>query len=528
MNVLKKLFILLVALGSCIAFGHGSRKDHYNDVARILNGFGTPDYDDAAKYHQVVASNGFSPNATPSTIQSQTAFSDFFVLFEEVSSKMDSMPRDLEIKYGLKRFTLSHPKTHRFLCHGWPLGQEPGEATLKIFEMKTGLSRTELLNYWRDYQAKVFLLAEQCTKLPPEKAKAFACLIWDIHLLGDWTPDNSAVTWLVSIDDITDDICKNLTELLGEEDAKKICDELKKLVKARKAEGRLDREIAEEAIEWLSEKKIGTRVYKTNKESMNGRWNHNVAENINESNATLKSKKNVREAAAKKEKVRKSRAAKKKPAAKAKVNENPKTTASNVKSQCKKAKITKGKIPKSMNPVDAYLVSFKSRAGQKGLALIFNSSAVKVGAIEGVSAFVMSSGMAIMLHGKGFMDKDEMYNEIIKSGFSSLTVGSISAVAVALGATPTGWVVLAIGIGGYVVCDFVFDLIKPTALTVDDILGYMDEEFETTLSFLEFNDKMPNKSVLDAPKKDSFIDTPSNPSFIDFDKSKNKSFLDFF
>ena len=78
------------------------------------------------------------------------------------------------------------------------------------------------------------------------------------------------------------------------------------------------------------------------------------------------------------------------------------------------------------------------------------------------------------------------------------------------------------------VCDFVFDLIKPTALTVDDILGYMDEEFETTLSFLEFNDKMPNKSVLDAPKKDSFIDTPSNPSFIDFDKSKNKSFLDLF
>lgn len=570
---LRKLFVhltcsILTVVGlpllPCKLFAHPDRAYHYNDTARIMNGFGTPDYKDAMAAVKRVAANDFSPNAAQSTIQSEKAFAGFGELFEQVSSRMDGMPRELEIKFGLKRGTLSHPKIHRLLGHGWPLDADPPEHILALFQKKTGIDKMELLNYWRNYQLETFAMAEKYTGLPASKAKAFAGLVWDIHLLGDWTPDNMEVSKLVPIKSLTDDFCKKIRILLGEgRRADYVCNKTFEFVESRIVKGTATRHIAEELRKsWLPDQKIGTEIYMANKESLKGVWNHAVAENINEANATIRTQKKLEAIVAEKELKHLAKEAKLKAKSAVSVPKEevkPLKVVRDLKAQCKDAKLAKGVIPGAMKPQKGYLIPITYKSGRKSCVLALKSSAVKTGtgiaakdgtgaavkagvgaatkagaavssagiagAVEGVCAFVISSGIAFTLYQYGAIDDEELKDEFAKAAISGAVVGTAVAVSVVLGASPFGPVVIAVGIGGYVVCDIAFELIKGQPFTCDDILGYMDEEFEDTVSFFTAG-ATPADTFVDKKGKDSFVDEPTIPTFTDFG-SKKKSFVDF-
>ena len=86
MRVMRPILVtLILAILPTKVLAHGCREFHYNDVARILNGFGKTEYKDAMRSVRTVAANKFSPNAAQSTIESEKAFAGFTELFNQVS-----------------------------------------------------------------------------------------------------------------------------------------------------------------------------------------------------------------------------------------------------------------------------------------------------------------------------------------------------------------------------------------------------------------------------------------------------------
>ena len=229
--------------------------------------------------------------------------------------------------------------------------------------------------------------------------------------------------------------------------------------------------------------------------------------------------------------------------AKPKEEVKPLKVARDLKSQCKDAKLAKGVIPETMKPQKGYLVPISYKSGRKSYVLVLKSSAVRAGtevatktgaavasgvaagAVEGVCAFAISSGIALTMYQYGAIDDEELKDEFAKAAISGAVVGTVVAVSVVLGASPFGPVVIAIGIGGYVVCDIAFELIKGQPFTCDDILGYMDEEFEDTVSCFTVGTK-PTGSFVGENGKDSFVGEHTVPTFTGFG-SKTKSFVDF-
>lgn len=548
MRVMRPILAtLILAILPTKVLAHGCRDFHYNDVARILNGFGKTEYKDAMRSVRTVAANKFSPNAAQSTIESEKAFAGFTELFNQVSCKMDSMPHEVEILFGLPPRKLQNAQMHRLLCHGWALDADPPEHIIALLQKSFGIDKTKLLNYWRHYQLETFAMAEKYTGLPTPKAKAFAGLIWDIHLLGDWTPDNWEVSRLVPIKSLSDDFAKNMKVLLG--DGRRtdyVCKKIKGFVESRIAKGMPTRHVASEFMEWLPNQKFGTEIFKANKNEMKTLWNHAVAENINKENATIRIQGRIAEAGAAKEAKHLARDAKLKNTTgvpKPTEEVRPLKVARDLKAQCKDAKLAKGFIPETMKPQKGYLVPITYKSGRKSYVLLLKSSAVKAGtgaavnagtavasgavagAAEGVCAFVISSGIAFGMYQYGAIDDEELKEEFAKAAMSAAVVGTIVAVTVILGASPYGFTVIAVGIAGYVVCDMVFTMIKQQTFTCDDILGYMDEEFEDTASFFTIGTQ-PSDTFINKKGKDSFVDEPELPTYIDLG-SKGKSFIDF-
>lgn len=459
---------------------------------------------------------------------------------------MDGMPHEVEILFGLKSGTIQNGNTHRLLCHGWFLDADPPEETLNLLQRKYGIDRGKFLKYWHNYQFKVFAMAEKYTGLLSDKARAFAGLIWDIHLLGDWTPDNLEVSRLLPIKRICEDIARNMSILLGGgRRTEYVCNKIIEFIVSRMYMP--TRHIAREFIEWLTMQKFGTEIYMANKAALKGVWNRDIAMNINEANATKRIQKEIADIGAAREAKHLARDAKLKnksvvPMPKEEVK--PLSIVRDLKAQCKDAKLAKGVIPETMKPQKGYLVPISYNSGRKGYVLVLKSSAVRTGtevaaktggaviasgvaagAVEGVCAFVISSGVAFTLYQYGAIDDEELKDEFAKTAISGAIVGTAVAVSVVLGASPFGPVVIAVGIGGYVVCDIAFELIKGQPFTCDDILGYMDEEFEHTMSFCTVGTE-PIETFTDMNGADSFMDEPKVPTFTDFG-SEQKSFVDF-
>jgi hypothetical protein len=103
-------------------------------------------------------------------------------------------------------------------------------------------------------------------------------------------------------------------------------------------------------------------------------------------------------------------------------------------------------------------------------------TAAKVGAGAGLLTFAVDGGVATMRHINGSLLDADYERELGYAAIKGTSVGAGVAVAVVLGATPAGWVVLAVGTGVYIVTDFAVrcyeDKSNFSKLTIDDLKAF--------------------------------------------------------
>lgn len=131
---------------------------------------------------------------------------------------------------------------------------------------------------------------------------------------------------------------------------------------------------------------------------------------------------------------------------------------------------------------------------------------IKAGASAGFMVFAADSGHAIYQYLGGDILKPELERKIADAAMKGTFVGTCVGVTVFLGATPTGWVVLAVSIGSYFVIDTALQIWHDHQdrkyLTIDDLRGWgitVDTPLTTqTDSILEPNTNTPLDPLLDS------------------------------
>ncbi|MCX8163733.1 MAG: hypothetical protein N3D10_04255, partial [Candidatus Micrarchaeota archaeon] len=126
---------------------------------------------------------------------------------------------------------------HRWFGH-WgfegniPFNKPPlSECLQQLPPEKKELIKQKIRNEWTKRVKDIQILTEKITGLPPKQAKAFAGLLYNTHLLGDWGHNKAEIRSLSDINAIKKDIEKNLHRLFGNnsEFAKQVINELKKI-----------------------------------------------------------------------------------------------------------------------------------------------------------------------------------------------------------------------------------------------------------------------------------------------------------
>ena len=110
----------------------------------------------------------------------------------------------------------------------------------------------------------------------------------------------------------------------------------------------------------------------------------------------------------------------------------------------------------------------------------------KTGINSGVATFILLEGVTFYQFARGEISDRDFAWESAKNGAAALVTGTGTFVAVALGAAPCGFVVLAVGVGGCLVCDIVFRELRLAVegphVDLDDILGGCPTEIERRLT----------------------------------------------
>ena len=148
------------------------------------------------------------------------------------------------------------------------------------------------------------------------------------------------------------------------------------------------------------------------------------------------------------------------------------------------------------------------KTGAKGVALIvpaagaefakFLSTPIGAGTSAGVMTFVISEGITTYQFVAGHISEEDFYWESTKNITEAVLVGTAIFVAVTLGATPTGWVVLAVGVTAAIVCEVAFynlkRMIDGPGFDLEDILGGVPMEIKNRRTVLDYTDSSNDKT----------------------------------
>jgi len=154
---------------------------------------------------------------------------------------------------------------HRWFAH-WgfegtiPFNQ-PGplnDCLRKLSPEKRIVVENRIREIWITRVKKLQKHAEIATGLPPQQAKGLTGLLYNGHLLGDWTPGNKELRQLVNVNSIEKDITKNLHRLFGNNSGfvREIEKDLAKIV------AQDPQKYAEEVLAVLRKHNIGEQLWK--------------------------------------------------------------------------------------------------------------------------------------------------------------------------------------------------------------------------------------------------------------------------
>ena len=162
---------------------------------------------------------------------------------------------------------------------------------------------------------------------------------------------------------------------------------------------------------------------------------------------------------------------------------------------------------------------------------------INAGLTAGIMTFILSEGVTAYCYFKGEISKDKFVLESAKNCTAGLLTGTTTFVAVTLGATPGGPIVLGIGIGTYLLCDIVFTRIERAIdyrrFHIEDMLGEFPIEFQRRRSTLEYDgyenllQYAGNKSLIDFKGSEiSIIEYKGEEESLLQFKPKEKSLLE--
>ena len=176
---------------------------------------------------------------------------------------------------------------------------------------------------------------------------------------------------------------------------------------------------------------------------------------------------------------------------------------------------------KSVKYVTGYATRVQSKATglvrtmiviPKGVA----QTAATTAAAEFGCAFIISEGITLGSYALDIIDEDEFYEETAKNLILSIASAPAVYVAVALGASPGGPIVMAVAVGAFLIADITYRIIEyaneKAPFTLDDVLGYTADFIDDAKGALNPDTSAP--TVIDPPKDDSIIDPPPHSSIL--------------
>lgn len=445
---------LVIVTLSC--WGHPSAKLHYEDFQNVFNGYG----DDAFKKLSYKISSGIDHELP--------------TLFRQQIGKI--------------------PGNHRILGHGWTLNDAIPKETLELLSKTHPGREKEIIQLWRSFAKHLQEESVRLTGLSKRQATALATMLYDIHLLGDLEPGNKELRYVLSADDIVNNINKN-TDILFKNKPEYSALIKKRLQKILKSGGKDKQLVAQELMTELYNLRLGDMLKTT-------------------LGKTLKTQYSIKRAIA----------------ANASRKARPISKIYGIRRAGKKAadfvkrpgvKFVRGVLQEHV--INGKVVTTLS---------VPISPALKAGGSAGVMTLIFTEGVTVYKFANGTITEEEFIRESAKNCGAALTIGTTTFVLIALGATPTGWVVIGAGIAAELVYEVAFDCVykefTTPLITMDDLIGKLPTSLQRRRgafnhdgfeSFLEANQK--RLSLLEfADTQDSPLDIPRRKSALDYFENK--------
>lgn len=357
-----------------------------------------------------------------------------------ISSGIDSrLKTEFENKIG------SLPGNHRILGHSWALNDDIPKEVLDFLSKQYPGREKEIIKIWQDFAAQIKKDSIRITGLPKQQANALAALMYDIHLLGDLEPDNSLISLVLPHDQIVKNIEKDVTVLFKNNPkyAEIIKRRLNNVLMATK--GKNEQLIAQALMDDLYRMRIGDMLHDS--------WGK-----------TLKTQYSIDRVIIANERM-----------SRRLLQRVPGASSMQIKTnhiQLSKSKFSQP--PKAGIALRPGILTADSRL------LV----AVGEGAEAGILVFAMDSGTAIYEYWQGAVFKPEFQEKMVDAAIKGCAVGSATGIAVLLGATPGGWIVLSVSSGVYVVSDIAITIWRKqqakSFLKIEDLQAY-GIELDTTL-----------------------------------------------
>ena len=422
----------------------------------------------------------------------------------------DSIDNEIAIwfrqKYG------SIPGNHRILGHGYTLGEAIPRETLDAIEKKYGVSAVdEVIKHQQEIAKKYLTQIQEVTGLPRTQTRALLRQFSNSHLLGDLMEDNKLINLVRDFDSICKSEIQIMDDLFGRIDpkyAQKVVREIKSIQRsampvAKKAE-RLTQLFGRFKVDAALNKSYGN-VFK----KASGAIVYNIDQAVNR-NAILVVRmekffsENYKAAPEKVTILKQFHKEMKLP--KSAFRSGPGNNPSKIYSP---ARLSRMNGVKTVKQTVGILKQVTMKNGAKGVALIVPSvgkaaqeaakgatsilsTAGGSGITAGVMTFVISQGTTSYQFIKGDISEEDFYWESTKNITEAILVGTAVFVAVTLGATPYGWVVLAVGVTTAIVCEVTFYIVKRMidgpGFDLEDIIGGVPMEIKNRLTVFDYTD----------------------------------------
>ena len=465
--MIAKLAIVLIVFSQVICFGHGSWLRHYEDIECILGGYGD---------------------------------AEFKAFFKELSSGLDkTIVDEFRAQGGIIPGGVGQ---HRILGHGWSLNNRIPKTVLDEIERTNPGKSQVFIQIWRKHVTNINQKALELTgfREPLKKeASALASLMNDIHLLGDWEPDNTELGHLLDYRQIIANINKDVDILFGKNSkyAKIVHKHLDKYLKKG-----LDPQIAAEgAMGELYKLRMGDMLNRSYGKYLKTEYSIDRVVRANQKIAA-------------------------RPLIKIPGVSRLESSAQILRKQ-KNIKFVKGVLQE--HTINGKVVHIMS---------VPISPALEAGIKAGVLTLIFTEGRTLISFASGNITEEEFLKESAKNCGASIVTGTTTFVLVGLGFTPTGWVVIGVGIAAELVYEVVFDYVyeqfETKVLTLDDIMGRLPTELQRRKtvfdpvvyqSFFDCNKQHESQLLPQIRQRESFFDPkPNKGSF--FDEPKRPSPLE--